>query len=230
MRVVGVVPAAGFATRLQPLRCSKEVYPVGARPVMDYLVERMAAATPDEIRVVTRPEKGDVAMNAAKLGLTIVEGHPEDLGGSIALGLDGLDDDDTVLLGFPDSIWEPADGYERLLAGLGSGYDVVLGLFPSEAPETCDVVYADEDGRVRAIEHRPPRPTTNVIWGAAACRRDALHGVAEAGDPGVHFGGLCAKGAVRGRWLSDVYVDVGTPAALQQAILASARVRGQASG
>ena len=57
MGVVGIVPAAGYATRLQPLDCSKEVVPVGGRPVLGYLVERMRAGGASEIRVVTRAEK-----------------------------------------------------------------------------------------------------------------------------------------------------------------------------
>ncbi|HZB36129.1 MAG TPA: NTP transferase domain-containing protein [Gaiellaceae bacterium] len=56
-RIVGVVPAAGHATRLQPLEGSKELLEIGGRPVFDYLVERLRAGGAEEIRVVTRPEK-----------------------------------------------------------------------------------------------------------------------------------------------------------------------------
>jgi len=41
MDIVGVIPAAGHAIRLQPLSGSKELLEIGGRPVMDYLVERM---------------------------------------------------------------------------------------------------------------------------------------------------------------------------------------------
>src|SRR5215211_2788599 len=88
--VVGVVPAAGHAVRLQPLPCSKEVLPVGGRPVLDYLVERMRVAPCDEVRVVTRPEKRDVAERARALGAHVVEGHPQSVADSLLLGMDGL--------------------------------------------------------------------------------------------------------------------------------------------
>ena len=51
--MIGIIPAAGAAQRIQPLGCSKELLPVGsrmvdgnARPkaVAEYLVERMIAA------------------------------------------------------------------------------------------------------------------------------------------------------------------------------------------
>jgi choline kinase len=54
---VGTIPAAGYAVRLQPPDCSKEMLEVGGRPVIDYPVQRMRAAACDELHVVTRLEK-----------------------------------------------------------------------------------------------------------------------------------------------------------------------------
>src|SRR5687767_15687131 len=105
-RIVGVVPAAGFATRLQPLACSKEVHLVGGRPVMDYLIDRLVQAGCDDIRVVTRPEKADVIAHAERQNLTVVLAHPRSVSRSLLAGLDGVGPDDLVLLGFPDTIWE----------------------------------------------------------------------------------------------------------------------------
>ena len=45
-RIIGVVPAAGYARRLQPLDRSKEVLEVKGRPVLDYLLDRMRAEGP----------------------------------------------------------------------------------------------------------------------------------------------------------------------------------------
>ena len=42
MAIVGVIPAAGHATRLQPLSGSKEVLAVDGKPVIDYLVQENA--------------------------------------------------------------------------------------------------------------------------------------------------------------------------------------------
>lgn len=41
---IGIVPAAGSATRLQPLEGSKELIRVHGRPVIDFLLDRLARA------------------------------------------------------------------------------------------------------------------------------------------------------------------------------------------
>ena len=74
MAVVGIVPAAGYATRLQPLEGSKELLEVAGKPVMDHVLERMLAAGATELRIVTRPEKHDVIEHAATLGAAVVTG------------------------------------------------------------------------------------------------------------------------------------------------------------
>ncbi|MDQ3085467.1 MAG: hypothetical protein M3Q67_01535 [Actinomycetota bacterium] len=43
MEIVGVIPAAGHALRLQPLVGSKEMLESGGSPIMDSLVECMRA-------------------------------------------------------------------------------------------------------------------------------------------------------------------------------------------
>jgi glucose-1-phosphate thymidylyltransferase len=220
--IVGIVPAAGYATRLQPLPCSKEVYPIGGRPVMDYLVERMRLAGSSEIRVVTRPEKLDVVDNASRHGVTVVEGNPRSLAESFFTGMKGIGDDDIALLGFPDSIWEPPDGYSRVIDLLGDGCEVALGLFHTSEPQRCEVVTLREagadSGLVARIELRPPAPTSNIIWGCAAAPASILRGLEREREPGEYFNRLTLRGAVAGVWLSDTYIDIGTREGLREAL------------
>lgn len=214
--VVGVVPAAGFATRLGALPCSKEVYPVGGRPVMEYLVERMHRAPCSEIRVVTRPEKGDVAEHARRLGATVIEGRPASVSESVLLALRGVGGEDVVLLGFPDSVWEPADGFATLLAELGDDVDVVLGCFGSRELGRSDVVVVGEDGRVRAAHVKPARPASDTIWGCCAARASALAGLRSHSEPGRLFDALATAGTVRAVRFPGEFLDIGTPAALDR--------------
>lgn len=217
MKVVGVIPAAGFARRLQPLDRSKETYPIGERPVIDYLVERMRLAPCSRIRIVTRPEKTDVLQYADSQHAEVVTGTPPTLGHSLALGLAGLEPDEVVLIGFPDSIWEPVDGYAALLRTVEEGHDVVLGLFRAQRPETCDVVLLGDSGIVRDLELKSPKPSSDVFWGAAAARARALEGLSRAGDPGALFKELCRVLPIPAVWLSERYVDIGTKAGLEEA-------------
>ena len=67
--MIGIIPAAGAGQRIQPLGCSKELLPVGARvvdgcerpkAVSEYLVERMIAAGAEQICMVISAEKADI--------------------------------------------------------------------------------------------------------------------------------------------------------------------------
>ena len=211
------MPAAGFATRLQPLAGSKEVYRIGDRPLIDYVVERMGAATPDEVRVVTRPDKRDVIDHAVRIGARVIEGTPETLAQSIALGLRTLDADDVALIGLPDTVWEPIHGFTLLLEILSVETDVALGLFTSGEPERSDVVTLDAEGRVTAVSVKPARPPSDLIWGCAAARAGALAGLENRAWPGEQFDLLARAGRARGLHLGSDFLDVGTRDALRRA-------------
>lgn len=184
--------------------------------MIDHLVERMRATSPDELRIVTRPEKEDVVAHAEHIGARVILGHPADVAASLQLGLAGLDDEDEVLIGFPDSLWEPPDGFVKLLDALRQGAEVALGLFSSDELERSDVVVRDADGIVTGVEVKPERPSADVIWGIAAARVRALRGLTEGTEPGAHFGALAADGGVVGIWLSSEWIDIGTPEVLQR--------------
>jgi glucose-1-phosphate thymidylyltransferase len=216
--VVGVIPAAGYATRLQPLNVSKEVYPVGGRPVMDYLMERMWAAPCDELRVVTRREKDDVIANARRNGARVIEARPPTLARSVLEGMRGLADADVVLLGFPDSIWEPLEGYADVLALLRAGWEVALGLFRASDLRRYEPVVFDDSGKVLRIEFKPERPSSAWIWGCAAASVRTLRGLESQEEPGMLFNALSAEGSVAGVRLSESYVDMGTHSGLREAL------------
>jgi glucose-1-phosphate thymidylyltransferase len=216
-RVVGIVPAAGYATRLQPLSGSKEMFLIRGRPMMDFLIDRMEDAECGDIRVVTRPEKTDVIAHAENRGLSIVTAYPASVSESLLAGLEGTDPEDIILFGFPDTIWEPADGFVRLIARL-DGIEVALGLFLGREPERSDVVAFGPSGVVTSIDVKPHQPTTNWIWGCAAARRRALDALVDDPEPGIVFDSMCSRGAVAGVTLSESFVDIGTHEALHEYI------------
>lgn len=216
MSIVGVVPAAGYAERLQPLDRSKELLEIAGRPIMDYVVERMRAGGGSEIRIVTRPEKHDVIAYVERIGAGLILGHPETINDSIALGLTGLAPDDIALLGFPDSVWEPLDGYAPLIEAVEQGKEAALGLFDVAVPGS-DSLVLDDSGAIAEFHIKPEHPPSPWMWGCAAARVRALDGLTEVEWPSQHMDSVRRRGQLAAIPMSSEYVDIGTPQSLRDA-------------
>lgn len=208
--IVGVVPAAGRAERLLGLiEGSKELVRARGRPVIDHLLERLEVA--DEIRVVVRPAKHDL-LEHLRGRSSVVEGEPATVAESIALGLEGLAEDDLVLVGFPDTLVDPPDVFERLLAALPR-WEVVLGAFTFAEPSRSDVLELDGE-TVRRVHVRPQEPASSVVWGCFAARRGALEGIERYPEPGLLLDELARAGTVGAVRFAGELVDLGTPETL----------------
>jgi glucose-1-phosphate thymidylyltransferase len=216
LSVVGVVPAAGTASRLQPFAGSKEAALVGGRPVIRYLLDRMVIGGVDRIRVVVRPAKTDLVDLVANLGHEIVPAQPRSVSASVLAGLDGLDPDDIVLLGFPDSVWQPADGFLAVGAEVERGADLALGLFRVDEPERSDVVQLSAAGLVEGIDVKPRQPRSDWIWGCLAGRVSVLGRLDAADELSDFVAREARRAAVPGVRLGRL-IDIGTRRALAEA-------------
>jgi dTDP-glucose pyrophosphorylase len=229
-RIVAVVPAAGHGTPLVDSgEGCREVLPVRGRPVVDYLVDRLHLAGAELIRVVTRPEKQDLRDHLAGLsglgiGLEVVLGEPADIAASLLLGLDGLADDDIVLSGFPDTVWEPGNGFVRLAGALQAdpARQVALGLFQVHDVRNADevVVVADEMGlSVVSVRPEPTDPASDITWGCFAARVKTLRALSQVSEPGELWDRLARAepGSVVGLHFGRDFLDVGTPEGRQRA-------------
>jgi len=185
--------------------------------LLDYAVQRLESAEPDEIRIVVRPDKLDVLDRARALRLSVVEARPRTLAESILAGVGNLASDDVVLLDLPDSLWEPIDGFARLLRELGDDTDVALAVFRSGEPERGDVVELDNEDMVVAVHVKSPIPPAELVWGAAAARAGALAGLDRHSEPGHLFDELARGGRVRAVPFAGEFVDIGTKEALARA-------------
>src|SRR4051795_12702463 len=142
--MLGIIPAAGVGSRIQPLAFSKELLPVGSRfdgeverprAVSEYLVERMTLAGCDKICFVIGPQKSDiVAYYGARAGSAdafyVVQPDAGGLCDALFRAAPFVDDDEHVLIGLPDTVWFPEHG----LTLLGDDPLSFL-LFPVERPE-----------------------------------------------------------------------------------------------
>lgn len=181
LEVVGLVPAAGMATRLQPFPCSKEVYPVGfaldnktglPRPKVaaQYLLEKFRAAGITKAFLVIKAGKWDipnyfregdlVGLSLAYLVIAGSLGPPDTLDRAYPFLAQKR-----VAFGFPDILFGPDDAYARLIQRQEqTGSDVVLGLHRIEDPRVWDMVDCDEGGRVRDIVMKPASTQLTDGW------------------------------------------------------------------
>jgi glucose-1-phosphate thymidylyltransferase len=171
----GIIPAAGKGSRIQPLAFSKELLPVGSRfdgtnerplAVSEYLVERMISGGANKICFVVSPGKSDILeyygskVYSADVCYT-VQTQPSGLCDAIFRVLPFIAGDEQVLIGLPDTIWFPEDGFTYL-----DDDKLSFLLFPVERPEFFDAVITDDSGRVLEIQVKQPHARSNWIWGA----------------------------------------------------------------
>lgn len=140
----GIIPAAGVGSRIQPLAFSKELLPVGSfrdgdterpRAVSEYLVDRMIAAGATKLCIVISPGKSDIiAYYGGSIASThvcyAVQQNPAGLCDAIFRAAPLIGPDEQVLVGLPDTIWFPSDGYRRL-----GDAELAFLTFPVDRPE-----------------------------------------------------------------------------------------------
>lgn len=180
----GIIPAAGAGSRIQPLAFSKELLPVGSRiedgterprAVSEYLVERMLIAGASRICFVIAPGKSDILeYYSARICdadvAYVVQPEAAGLCDAIFRAAPLVQPGETFLVGLPDTIWFPEDGF-RLLPD----DQLSFLLFPVEHPEFFDAVITDDDGRVREIQVKHTQPNTSWVWGVFKGPGWALH-------------------------------------------------------
>lgn len=182
--IIGLIPAGGLATRISPLPCSKELYPVGVgkalgqhglRPkvVCHYLLEKMQTAGITKAYIVLRQGKWDIpaylqdgaiaSMHLAYLMMGLPYGVPYTLNQAYPFVRDAI-----IAFGFPDILFQPDDVFVQLLAKqVATNADIMLGLFPADSPQKVDMVDLEEKGRVRQIVIQPPQTHLRLTWGVA---------------------------------------------------------------
>lgn len=240
---IGVMPAAGTASRLGALPCSKEVLPVGIDPrgrvrvAADDLLDAFATAGTERVFVVLRPGKWDIPArfgsgerHGVQLGYLLAE-HSRSVPDTLAAAQPFLGGA-RVAVGFPDILFRPRDAFVRMGAHLAErdrGDDgVVLGVMPTSAPERSDMVDLAPDGGVRAIEIKSADSSLEhawilALWGPAFTRflGEFVRGPEHDG-PERHLGHVLQSWLRSGRPIDAVvfpngrFSDVGTSGAYRE--------------
>jgi glucose-1-phosphate thymidylyltransferase len=178
--VTGLIPAAGRASRLPNLPCSKELLPlpdendVGTQLAIEYSVGFLLDCGIRRQHVVIAPAKrdipeflGDGSRLGARVSYTEIADSP-DVPHSLAAACEQIAAANVVLV-FPDIMFEPRAAISACLAGFeANDCDVLLPLVPSTRGDKVDMVTADSDGNVEQIIPKPGAGHHGWTWVAAA--------------------------------------------------------------
>ncbi len=257
---VAIIPAAGHATRLKGLGStgSKEILPVGyspafpgGRPVIDHVLERLSLGGLEKALIVTRPDKGDIerTLGTIRHQIELHYLYTAATPSSVHTLATALRDDDPAgeregssrtswILAFPDILFDPPDACAALRQGLDEGCDLVLALFPCQAPEASDMVRLDSRGQVVDLIIKGSDVGLTYTWGLAAWGprfTSLLLDTVRAADSEsqespllqppreLFVGHVIRQALARGLAVSTVpfprgrILDIGTPAALERA-------------
>ncbi len=179
--IVGLIPMAGQGTRISPLPCSKELYPIGYRTVNDtvglrpkvaaeFLLEKMKLAGVVEVFVVLRKGKWDIpeyfgngsnwGMHVAYLMMGLPYGPPYSMNEAYPFVRDK-----TVVFGFADILFNPDNAFIQLInRQKQTNADVLLGLIHASNPHQMDMVEVDAQGRIRSMVLKPLQTGLCYSW------------------------------------------------------------------
>jgi dTDP-glucose pyrophosphorylase len=237
--MLGIIPAAGQGSRIQPLAFSKELLPVGSsfeegrerpRVVSEYLVERMVRAGADRICFVIGPHKSDIVeyyggRAGGATAFYVVQEEPRGLCDAIFRALPFCAPNEPVLIGLPDTVWFPEDGFSRL----PDDEELSFLLFDVDEPRLFDAVVTDGHGWIEEIQVKDPDARTSWVWGAIRTRGRTLASLAALfharGGAEPYLGTLVnawlradQRRRARGVRAGEGYVDVGTLDGYRRAI------------
>src|SRR4051794_3134147 len=135
------------------------------KAVSEFLVDRMLCAGADRICFVLSPEKTDILPyyarhHAAQRFCYVVQERPNGLCDALFRAAQVMRTDEDVLIGLPDTVWFPEDGFNRL-----PDKEFSFLLFPVDEPRRFDAVVTRGDDVVE-IQVKVAEPATRWVWGA----------------------------------------------------------------
>ncbi|HEY0415505.1 MAG TPA: nucleotidyltransferase family protein [Gaiellaceae bacterium] len=232
-----IILAAGYATRLRPLTdtWAKELLPVGGRPIIDRIVEKLAAVDDvDEVHVVTNARKAPAFHDWARgRGVTVhddgTSSNDDRLGaiGDMLFVVDRVHLDDDLLVIAGDNLFDFA--LSDLVAfwrtkGVASAV-AVRDVGSLELASQYGIVDLDADDRIRSFVEKPEQPASTLAATATYLyHRDhtrLIRTYLDEGNapdqPGRFVGWLQAREPVYGWVFDEQWFDIGDHAQLLEA-------------
>jgi glucose-1-phosphate thymidylyltransferase len=239
---VGVIPAAGIASRLGPLGYPKELLPITyvagdgghlrPMPVIEASFRQLRDAGIGRALVITsdrKPELMQYLGNGGGIGLDLAflqQARADGLAAAVALALPWTRGANACLL-LPDTIVRPETALNEVRSLFEAAKaDLVLGVLPTGKPKELGPVRFDSDMRVIEVQDKPVETDLNNSWAIAVWGPAFAELLADAvkQNPAIALGGVFQQAVetglnVRAVWFArGAFYDVGTPKGLAEAL------------
>jgi len=163
-----LILAAGYATRLRPLTDSipKQLLPVGGRPMVDWILDRITETSAEEVHLVTNARFAeDFARWARDKDVQVHDdgttSNEDRLGAIGDIQFVGLDDDVLVVAGDNLFDYSLAD-YESYWRAKDGSCVAVFDVGDPELAKKYGIVEVDAEDRITSFVEKPEHPPTTL--------------------------------------------------------------------
>lgn len=166
----GIILAGGAGTRLRPLTfaVSKQLLPVGDKPMIYYPLSVLMLTGVRDILIISTPvdlpQFQRLLGDGSQLGLSLTyraQDEPRGLPDAFVLGAEHIGDDSVALI-LGDNIFHGHHFYSVLAEHSRDVRGCVLFGYPVHDPERYGVGEVDAEGRLVSIEEKPEKPRSNT--------------------------------------------------------------------
>jgi len=209
---VGIIPAAGSATRMMGL--PKMLLPIPDEQFLFYrLCNRLKAAGARQLLVGTTQKTYDLLAPLAE-GCVFYRVHTKTMSETVLLARDYMDEQEDVLFGMPDTYFDENRVFETLLTQLEQGADAVAALFHTRPEQRHKLgMCSAQNGVLLQVVDKPAETDLEWAWGALAWKPTFWQYI-HAEDPHVGYAlprALEDGAYVRGVHMPGGYWDAGSP-------------------
>lgn len=232
-----IILAGGYGTRLYPLTLNapKPMVPVGGRPMVDYLLDKLDALwNISEIFIVTnqkfahvfeiwkeKKKRDDIVI--VNDGTTAPENRLWSLG-DIQFVIDNHTVNEDIILLWGDNFFE--DSLAGIIEVFEKKWDTIALYDVGDIALTKQFnnLLMDEDNHIRAFIEKPENPTSSLCATLVYCfKNNTLWHIKTVIDSGKSdragdlIAYLCTKGGVYGHILKGKWFDIGSMTQLEEA-------------
>lgn len=211
--MIGIIPAAGSATRMGGIPKMLLPIPPEGLTLIDVLAARMQMGGSRDYPIIV--SNGAIAKLLSKHTGQIIDIAQTDTMSETVLSSKRYFNE-TILFGMPDTYFDDDQAFVKLKAALEDGADVAVGLFLTRQKQRSKLGMCDFDTstqQIIAVIDKPELTTLTWAWGVLAWKPEFWQYI-RAEDPHVGYAlprAIEAGLDVRAVRMGGEYFDCGTP-------------------